>query len=309
MNEISITSKDIHIQRKRGRGISFLLERYNISDEKILFDLIHRLSPGDAEQLIREFKRNEKKRSANSYQEKNRNDASKSSKKEEFEIVINPIFCSQIDEATFGFDGVQSESDSASEGNITGSSKLQKLLDEENELSNSLYGLEAEYKKLYQKRKRNFALVKDAKKKCELLLQEVENLNVQIDKYRKRHDDMSRKITKYAEDIKATREILKSVREKISQLQAISIFIYEDGRIEVEGADVPDILEKDINSLYEVLINKPDAEIFTIREIKALARLILMVGQYQKDIVSLELYFDNAKLQIYYDTLAKEFLH
>lgn len=309
MNEISITSKDIHIQRKRGRGVSFLLERYNISDEKSLFDIIHRLSPGDAEQLIREFKRNEKKRSADSYHEKNKNDASKSSKKEEFEIVINPIFDFHTDEATSSSSGLQSELDSTTEKKSIESNELQRLHDEEIELRTRLNRLETEHKELNEKRAKNFDLVKELKKKCELLLQEVENLNVQVGEYRKRHDDMSRKITKSAEDIKSTREILENVREKIRQLRAISIFIYEDGRIEVEGADIPDIQETDINLLYEVLIKKPDAEIFTIRELKALARLILMVGQYQKDISSLELYFDNEKLQIYYNTLAKEFLH
>ena len=135
----------------------------------------------------------------------------------------------------------------------------------------------------------------------------IKTIKTEVESYRKKYEDISKEMSKYNSDIGAAREILQDVRNKMSRLRIISIFIYEDGKIELEGSDNPEILESNINSVFDALIKRPDAEELTIKSVKSLAQLILIVKKLQEVGANFELYFDNSKVQDYYNSISKEF--
>lgn len=311
MNErINITPKDLHIQLKRGRDARFLQEKYRLPDEEALFEAIRRVTPGNADSFIRELQKRGKKHPK----------VDRASETDEQEPSVTEVSTTGISEPeAVEADSTEievPESDDTTETRVTTATiettenpELKKLQDEEAELSKWLCKLETEHKALVQERAKIFDSLRESKENCEALLRRVSEIKSQVEDFRLKYEDISQEMAKYNGDISVAREILDDIRGKISLLKVTSIFIYEDGRIELEGGEEPDISEEDANHLFDVLTKRQDAEEFTVRELKSLARVVLVVRKYQKIGAKFELYFDSSKLQNYYDTVAGDLPH
>lgn len=286
------TSKDLHIQLKRGKDIEFMLEKYGLKDEDELFKLIRKIIPGSsADTFISKLQRNSRK----------------SAKKDKTSDnptldVHSEIHIQQENDIDASVPERKSYNHSLAE------EEMKRLSKDEAELSRWLCKLESEHKLLVQKRSKVFDSLREAKKDCQELLERVEKIRERVEEYRKQYEDISKEMFKYNNDIGAAKEIIQDVRDKMSRLRVISIFIYEDGRIELEGAEIPEILDGSINILFNDLINRHDAEELTIKSVKSVAQLILIVKHFQEVRANFELYFDNSKVQDFYDLISEEFL-
>ena len=286
------TSKDLHIELKRGKGIEFMMQKYGFKNEQELFEAIRKIMPnGPAEKIINKLNRTSRKGAR-------REKAMDSQEKKNLSATNNG-------------QGENEQNNSASETHSSDrkavEAELQRLSRDEAELSRWLCKLEAEHKSLVQERNTVFDSLRSAKQDCQTLLDRIKTIKAEVESYRKKYEDISKEMSKYNSDIGAAREILQDVRNKMSRLRIISIFIYEDGKIELEGSDNPEILESNINSVFDALIKRPDAEELTIKSVKSLAQLILIVKKLQEVGANFELYFDNSKVQDYYNLIAKEF--
>ena len=91
---------------------------------------------------------------------------------------------------------------------------------------------------------------------------------------------------------------------KIAELKKVTVFVYKSGSIEVENADIPNISEETMSLELTKLITLPDAEEFTIKELKIIAKVKLMVQSITEKINdTVELVFDSTEVQKFYETV------
>lgn len=102
---------------------------------------------------------------------------------------------------------------------------------------------------------------------------------------------------------RACKELLEDTRRQIVDLKKITILVYQNGRIEVENAEIPCISDEEIISELGKLICMPEAGEITINELKIVARLQKMVRFYEDNDNAFELVFDSDKVQSFWETV------
>ena len=95
--------------------------------------------------------------------------------------------------------------------------------------------------------------------------------------------------------------LIEMVRSQIEELSKITIVVEENGVIGVDNAKIPSISEESLNEGMTKLISFPDAEEFTIRQLKTIAKVRLMVEALKEDGCKIEVIFEETKLQNFYE--------
>ena len=270
-------SKDIYIALKRDECINYLMEQFGFSQKEELFEAIRKVTPSEAEDLIRKLEKKQKRSGR-------RDKTNASTELTDGEVILTEEEPVQNLEDVVNMD-------------------LEQLKTQEQELSAEVCRLEGKHKELVSKRRDLVGALERAQralKELRRILHEQEsNVTNLYDQYNECADEMDA----INQERRACKELLVDTRRQIVDLQKITILVYQNGHIEVENAEIPTISDEEIISELGKLICMPEAGEITINEIKTIAKLQKMVKLYEDNGNAFELVFDSSKVQSFWETM------
>lgn len=289
-----MTAKDIHIAIKTGKGTQYMMERYGFSDEDALYRGIRSLTSSGAKSIINSLEKNKKKIDK---------------KKHSCTVVENQDIqvysvCTNNEQSVDEGDSEESLrvqlSDEDEEKSAGTEVTLEQLEEDERELSYTLCKLEGEHKQIVAQRRECLQRLEKSKKALlelqRLLSEQEKNVTQTFEEYSRLATEMN----VINEECNSYCELLDDVRQQIAELKKISILFYANGDIEVVNAEIPSISEVAIVQEFRKLISLPEAEEFTIKVLKAIAKLKVMVKAYEEDNCAFELIFDSLEVQNFF---------
>ena len=335
-----INAKALHVLIKRGCTSSELMEKFGLSDEKQLFERIHQISPVGALDFISQIRKNNKSARRRERKEANKlvevqQDLSKveNSTEEVTATVFEETSSDVIQEVQPVEDNssnkeiqpvednssnkeIQPVEDNSSSKEIqpiednsssqnTSISHLEELQEKETLLSQDIISDEEAHKEMVARRREinlSFKKVKNALSELQRLLKlNEEKTSALIEEY----NDLSTKMRTKSSDIKAKKAILADIREQIANLKKCVVYVFADGNIEVENASISDVDddEDEVAERLLTLVQYAEAEELTIKDLKTIAKLELMVAELIADGINYELFFDSETVQKFYETV------
>jgi len=299
MHTKSMTSKDLHLALKRDDPISYLMTRFDISTEEALFDAISNVTQEHFGWFIKELKkRRNKQKKANTKKPAN-------SLIKEGELDITPAEeitlpeevtaiqeVPQVEELTLSDD----EETAETKEEVT-SMSLDELLAYEQELSASLIMYESLHKERTKQRREYFEEMLSEKKVVQKLLEQAQIHHQVVLNLHAKCEKCLQEMQVLDTDIQVHREVLEELRNNIAELKKVVVFVYKDGTIEVEHAQMPAVSADRVKEEFDSLLSLPEAEEVTLKNVKCIARLRAMVGELPSDV---EIIFDSEKLQALY---------
>lgn len=277
-------AKDIHIALKREDGISYLMERFGFTSEEELFEVIRKVAP-KGKDLIKGLKR---QRKFNIRRDRPNDDLSLAN---EDETALMEATADEHENAC-----EEPESDIQLIGRFR-IEDMQRLKAEESELSRKVRELELEHKKLVSQRRDAVAGLRKAKDNLSELrrllnIQEgiVMNLYEEYESCASQMENLNRE----RRDFQAW---LNDVRKTISEFNKVTIFVYEDGTIEVENAEIPNISENAVLTELGNLLSFDGVEGLTIREARTMAKLRVIINFLKEDKRETEIVLDSPRFQ------------
>lgn len=323
-----INAKALHVLIKRGCTSSELMEKFGLSDEKQLFERIHQISPVGALDFISQIRKNNKSARRRERKEANKlvevqQDLPKveNSTEEVTATVFEETSSDVIQEVQPVEDNssskeIQPVEDNSSNKEIqpiednssiqnTSISHLEELQEKETLLSQDIISDEEAHKEMVARRREinlSFKKVKNALSELQRLLKlNEEKTSALIEEY----NDLSTKMRTKSSDIKAKKAILADIREQIANLKKCVVYVFADGNIEVENASISDVDddEDEVAERLLTLVQYAEAEELTIKDLKTIAKLELMVAELIADGINYELFFDSETVQKFYETV------
>ena len=284
MNNVKpLNPKALRLAVKRFDGIEYLMKRFGFLTEEELMNAIHRLNPQNAGDFIKELKKKQRKYAVS--------DAKKEVVIPEEEYKHDPELDFEVEEEDSG--SVQVNSKDVER-------MLLELRQEEQQLSQKVCSLENEHKELAAKRRVLRSVF------CEV--------DVILKKMEKEVAEQRQKVTlayaEYQECASAMKNLgieqqlhavmLGEIRERIEAFERVTIFVYADGSISLENTEQPTIDECEFRIEFERLLALAESEDFTIKIVRNVARLHLIVASLSKKV---ELVFDSPELQKFWETV------
>ena len=323
-----INAKALHVLIKRGCTSSELMEKFGLSDEKQLFERIHQISPVGALDFISQIRKNNKSARRRERKEANKlvevqQDLSKvENSTEEVTATVFEETSSDVIQEVQPVEGnssnkeIQPVEDNSSSKEIqpiednsssqnTSISHLEELQEKETLLSQDIISDEEAHKEMVARRREinlSFKKVKNALSELQRLLKlNEEKTSALIEEY----NDLSTKMRTKSSDIKAKKAILADIREQIANLKKCVVYVFADGNIEVENASISDVDddEDEVAERLLTLVQYAEAEELTIKDLKTIAKLELMVAELIADGINYELFFDSETVQKFYETV------
>lgn len=323
-----INAKALHVLIKRGCTSSELMEKFGLSDEKQLFERIHQISPVGALDFISQIRKNNKSARRRERKEANKlvevqQDLPKveNSTEEVTATVFEETSSDVIQEVQPVEDNssskeIQPVEDNSSNKEIqpiednssiqnTSISHLEELQEKATLLSQDIISDEEAHKEMVARRREinlSFKKVKNALSELQRLLKlNEEKTSALIEEY----NDLSTKMRTKSSDIKAKKAILADIREQIDNLKKCVVYVFADGNIEVENASISDVDddEDEVAERLLTLVQYAEAEELTIKDLKTIAKLELMVAELIADGINYELFFDSETVQKFYETV------
>ena len=239
--------KDLRVAIKNHKGTNDLLEDFDFNDAEELYEMIRQINPQEADQLIKEFQKNQKQNDKKvvkaGTQEK---ETAKVSAKE------------QVTETST---------------TVPKASKLEDMLAEKEKLQQELASLENESMELKEKLEELEKEIVGRNYIIEVLQRELDSQRQVLDAEKKECDSLKKKICMNGFEKNAHKELLKELDVSIENLKKVHIFVHEDWTFEVKNAErAPEEIECDMEMLTQ-LLSGPKAGELTINQVKNLVRL------------------------------------
>ena len=175
---------------------------------------------------------------------------------------------------------------------------LNELLEAEKFLSDNCVSLEKEHNALINARREDVKTLAQIKRTLEelkrLLQVNQSKLTTVLENYNSKAEQMLR----VSSEISACKEMLADTRAQIEEAQKLKISVFSDGTIECENGELESPCEAEVSQLFSTLILLAAAEELTIKQIKTVAKLVLMVKKIDK---KYELEFDSDLVQKLYE--------
>lgn len=275
-----MTSKDLHVALKNQATEEELMERYGVDSSEELYEVMSKVTPGNFEYFKKEIKKNKKNRS--------RKDAKKEmaldNQKEDENSTVgkNMVDYTAVEEST----------------NDEPKPSLNELLEAEKFLSDNCVSLEKEHNALINARREDVKTLAEIKRTLEelkrLLQVNQSKLTTVLENYNSKAEQMLR----VSSEISACKEMLADTRAQIEEAKKLKISVFSDGTIECENGELESPCEAEVSQLFSTLILLAAAEELTIKQIKTVAKLVLIVKKIDK---KYELEFDSDLVQKLYE--------
>ena len=114
--------------------------------------------------------------------------------------------------------------------------------------------------------------------------------------------EIDEKIITESEELSANKKILNEIREYIKVLEKVTIFIYENGEIKEEAAEVAEEL-LGLDEVFDSLIHNELVENLSVKQIRQLAKLMVLTEQRQKQGQNYDLVFESEIVQKIFEQL------
>lgn len=285
-----MTTKDIFIALKRDEcdSISYLMQKFGFLQKGDLFENIRKISPSAANELIRKLEKKQKhsfKRVVENTQPDDEQPVASNS-----EVLHEyPEQCKEKEDVSI------SES-------LTDSSCIEKLQSKEQQLSQELCVLEGFHKDLVSKRRILVEKLGEAKTALEEFLKQVKDQEQNVTSLYKQYLECADEMEDINQERRNYETSLESIRKQLSELQKISILVYQDTSIEIISGKAITIPNQDDFSALDELVNRPEAGELTINELKTIIKLQKIVDSCENKGI-IEFMFDNPKLENFWNTL------
>ena len=293
-----IKSRDIRIAVKREDGVDYLMNRFGLSTKEELFECIRRAIPSEADTLIKKFEKKHR-------QYTNRHENAQNSHEP---VVIQSVENTEeqteehIEVVVHTFQELEALQDDTTAIEYPVMS-VDELRAQEAELSAELCELEGKHKALVSERRGLCEDIAKAKRAIEELFRLANVQNERVQGLLTRYYQCDAEMTDNIATQHVYRELIEETRAQIVESEKIMIFMYQNGTIEVENAEVPQISDDEIFVGFTSLLSNQSAGDLTINELKGVVKLQKMVANYTERGKNYELVFDNAKVQRVWETI------
>lgn len=286
-----LTAKTIRLFVKRHASIAEITSKYDISEEE-LFQAIQKFfsQHAEANRIWNQLQKNSTKKAVP--KEPSSNIATEHNEQEHTTLDL-----SSEDEPSDST-SLQFEEDANSSVSI-----LSQLEDEATRMSHELMQLESKHKACTQK-------LLESRKELSQLNKSLEQMKLVVKKYEETIfeilEDVQLTCSERAE-INATRREMSAnlslLRAKIFDLKKVTIFVYEDGTIDIENGEVPAVNSEALNQKFGELVLQPQASEFsvTLKEINSIAALLLWTEHFESSSIPYEVVFDRDPVKDFYN--------
>jgi len=284
-----LNPKALRLALKRADGIEYLMRRFEFVSEDALMSAIRRMNPDEANDFIKTLKKKQRKYAVSEEVVDQSCEEDISACSEEYSVMEQEVA------DTFSVEETTDECERKDVGPM-----LEELRQEEEKLSAQVCALEGEHKELAAKRRDLREIFREADAILEKLEAEVAAQREKVKDTYEAYQACAQAMKLNDEEQQLYRLMLDDVRERRTVLERVTIFVYEDGSVCIENAELPsvegDALREEVNRLLEM----PEAESFTVKTVKNIARLRLAVEAFGD---KAELVFDSSELQIFWETV------
>ena len=293
-----MTSKDLHVALKNQATEEELMERYGVDSSEELYEVMSKVAPGNFEYFKKEIKKNQKNRLRKDAKKEMALDNQKED--EQIELTNFETLTDQSSEVENGKVGKNMVDYTAVEKPTNDEPKpsLNELLEAEKFLSDNCVSLEKEHNALINARREDVKTLAEIKRTLEelkrLLQVNQSKLTTVLENYNSKAEQMLR----VSSEISACKEMLADTRAQIEEAKKLKISVFSDGTIECENGELESPCEAEVSQLFSTLILLAAAEELTIKQIKTVAKLVLMVKKIDK---KYELEFDSDLVQKLYE--------
>ncbi len=270
--EMTIDRKGIKTGIKNGFGFSEFKEKYGMDKDDLTNSVLtlYKNNRDEAESLLREIGRNEKKR------EKERK---RESVKEYKGIPIDEIKNMSMDEF------MELENNTSSNTQMTEIPEKIKLENEIHELEEEVAKYEAEYKRWMKKHRTSAEEMGKLEEELKKLKDKLISTKSKYGAIAERDSKIVEKANEVLAKQKESEALLKGKRQRLDELNRLAICVYADGTI-VPMDESIEITLDDTGSddLYLKLVTRSECQDLKAREIQVLARLLKIVENSSSEI-------------------------
>lgn len=255
---MKMTIKSLHIDAKRNMTTEEVIKKYGFETAQDFFKMVERISyPGKAREFKGMFDHNDKiARKVSS----------------EIDVVKKTV---EITTVALQED-VPEEAGSQLQKQETIS--IDALREQESLLSDEVIELEKRHKKLAEVRMSIRREVASLDKVLEELKRLVEENFRKLEEFEAQYDKTAEQMAEMSLEISNKRGQLDKLREQIEILSRVTIFVYEDGSVEVENGEFV-FDETQAKKYFEELLQKPEAEEVTIKVVRTIAKIKAMASE------------------------------
>ena len=275
---------------KHGFTVAQVVEKYGFESEDKLFEAIRRNASSKAEQYFKVLRKNEKL------------------PKHHRELVadtvtpVNDVTPVEPAPVTPVIPEVTLE---VTENNVTVTppvapviSKLEQLEADKQAFSDELYAKEVSHKRKMQERKQIADRLRSCKMELSKLLSQVDTLAEEVTLLGEQYSNKACEMRALDIEMSEYRMAIADIDEMMEELKQV-VFLVSSSNIEVENAELPSINPDEVSALFSELLTKEDAEELTVREIKTVAQLLLIVRSFKH----YEVVFENPKMETLFGLL------
>jgi uncharacterized coiled-coil DUF342 family protein len=182
---------------------------------------------------------------------------------------------------------------------------IQELKADEFALSEMLIELEGIHADLVKRRCENAAELAKVKKTLEELKNQVDSNWEKAQELLREYNALYEQMTQKTAERALYKKELDEVRREMEELKKVYILVHSDGTVEFDGEDVeiPNLQENEVTAKVAELVLNPEAEELTIKEIKTVAKVFLVVREMNEGNRNFELVFDSTSVQEFYDVI------
>lgn len=283
-----LRGKQIWVYIKQGMTIEELIEKYKCSQEDLEKYMEKNFEKKARESIRRELEKNGKKRGNNTATIVTQEEISKTTlnelHKKERQMQEKNVMVMKEN---------KKEPDERS---------LEKLKDRENALVTEICKQEVAHKSTLSSKKKLFDQLKNEKEKILELKDIILKRQKAVDEIFTKIVEIDEKIIAESEELSANKKILNEIREYIKVLEKVTIFVYENGEIKEEEAEVAEEL-LGLDEVFESLIYNELVENLSVKQIRQLAKLMVLTEQMQKQGQNYDLVFESEIVQKIFEQL------
>lgn len=130
------------------------------------------------------------------------------------------------------------------------------------------------------------------------LTKQLEESKIIVDNLCKDFVEINSKIDDVNAEISETNKILENVRKEIQEQQKISLFIYDNGEIETDNKKVSLLIGSiEESQVFNMLIQNELVESLTIKQIRQLAKVIILIKAIKTNSLKYEITFENTSVE------------
>lgn len=179
---------------------------------------------------------------------------------------------------------------------------IDSLKAQEKKLAENLCRMESIHAELVSKRATLKSTFQNLRKQLIDLTKELEEKKAIVDATYEEWLQISSEMHSMTKSISKERDLLSGIREEIKAAETISIFVYENGEIEVENSE-PSTSSDEECCIFNELIQNELVESLTIKNIRQLSKLILLTQSIKQKGLKFEVTFESEILQEVFEQL------